>query len=170
MGAMDLDMSFVDAVALVVLVAGALIAGRALPIRLSLSLVGAGAVALTLLLGSAIGAVLAVAVLGLSLAAGVLIKERVEGAGPGASPAPASPPGPTEAWSNPDELTPREVEVLGLIAAGRSNQDIADQLHISMATVKTHVNRVFGKTGVRDRAQAVIYAYDRGLTGSPPQG
>jgi DNA-binding NarL/FixJ family response regulator len=166
---MDLDLSFLDAVALVVLVAGALIAGRALPTRLALPLAAGGAVVFTLLVGSAVGAVLAVAVLGLSTAAGVLIKERAED-----TPAPRSPsrsPDPSHgAWTNPDELTPREVEVLELIAAGNSNQDIADQLHISMATVKTHVNRVFAKTGVRDRAQAVVYAYDRGLTAAPPQG
>ncbi len=166
---MDLDFSFVDAVALVVLVAGALIAGRALATRVAVPAVAAGAVALTLLLGSAIGAVLAVAVLGLSLAAGVLIKERAEGTSSSSS-APRSSSDPTREWTNPDALTPREVEVLELIAAGQSNQDIVDQLNISMATVKTHVNRVFAKTGVRDRAQAVVYAYDQGLTASPPQG
>lgn len=62
-----------------------------------------------------------------------------------------------------DELTPREVEVLRLIAAGRSNAEIARELVVSAATVKTHVNRVFAKTGARDRAQAVRYAYERGL-------
>lgn len=166
---MDLDLSFVDAVALVVFVAAALIAGRALATRVAVPIVAAGAVALSLLLGTAVGAVLAVALLGLSLAAGVLIRERVEGTS-SPSGAPRSSSDPTGEWTNPDELTPREVEVLELIAAGQSNQDIADQLHISMATVKTHVNRVFSKTGVRDRAQAVVYAYDQGLTASPPQG
>ena len=63
----------------------------------------------------------------------------------------------------PDELTPREAEVLRLIAAGLSNQEIADQLVVSGATVKTHVNRIFFKTGARDRAQAVRYAYRHGL-------
>jgi DNA-binding NarL/FixJ family response regulator len=63
----------------------------------------------------------------------------------------------------PDELTPREVEVLKLIAAGLSNREIADALVLSSATVKTHVNRIFYKTGVRDRAQAVRYAYQHGL-------
>jgi DNA-binding NarL/FixJ family response regulator len=63
----------------------------------------------------------------------------------------------------PDELTPREVEVLKLIAAGLSNREIADTLVLSNATVKTHVNRVFYKTGARDRAQAVRYAYRHGL-------
>ena len=64
----------------------------------------------------------------------------------------------------PDELTPREVEVLQLIAAGLSNSEIADKLVLSNATVKTHINRIFYKTGARDRAQAVRYAYQHGLT------
>ena len=63
----------------------------------------------------------------------------------------------------PDELTPREVEVLKLIAAGLSNSEIADKLVLSNATIKTHVNRIFYKTGARDRAQAVRYAYQHGL-------
>jgi DNA-binding NarL/FixJ family response regulator len=65
-----------------------------------------------------------------------------------------------DAPSLPDELTPREVEVLKLIAAGLSNAEIADALVVSAATVKTHVNRIFFKTGARDRAQAVRYAYE----------
>jgi DNA-binding NarL/FixJ family response regulator len=63
----------------------------------------------------------------------------------------------------PDDLTPREAEVLKLIAAGLSNTEIADTLVVSAATVKTHVNRIFYKTGARDRAQAVRYAYRHGL-------
>ena len=63
----------------------------------------------------------------------------------------------------PDELTPREAEVLKLIAAGLSNAEIAKTLFVSGATVKTHVNRIFYKTGARDRAQAVRYAYQHGL-------
>jgi DNA-binding NarL/FixJ family response regulator len=61
------------------------------------------------------------------------------------------------------ELTDREREVLVLIATGLSNDQIAVELFLSTATVKTHVNRVFAKTGVRDRAQAVIAAYEAGL-------
>ena len=65
--------------------------------------------------------------------------------------------------SLPDDLTTREVEVLKLIAAGRSNGEIAAELVVSAATVKTHVNHIFQKTGARDRAQAVRYAYEHGL-------
>ncbi len=63
----------------------------------------------------------------------------------------------------PDDLTPREVEVLKLIASGLSNGEIAETLVLSNATVKTHINRIFYKTGARDRAQAVRYAYQHRL-------
>jgi DNA-binding NarL/FixJ family response regulator len=65
----------------------------------------------------------------------------------------------------PDNLTPREVEVLKLIAAGLSNGEIAAALVVSGATVKTHVNRIFAKIGARDRAQAVRYAFEHGISG-----
>jgi len=61
------------------------------------------------------------------------------------------------------ELTPREAEVLTLIARGRSNTEIAGELFVSAATVKTHINNLFAKIGVRDRAQAVRYALRHGL-------
>jgi len=67
----------------------------------------------------------------------------------------------------PDDLTPREVEVLTLIAEGLTNTEIAERLVVSAATVKSHVNHIFAKIGARDRAQAVVYAYAKGLTAAP---
>jgi DNA-binding NarL/FixJ family response regulator len=61
------------------------------------------------------------------------------------------------------ELTPRELEVLELIAHGSSNADIASELVVSDATVKTHVARIFSKLDLHDRAQAVVLAYETGL-------
>lgn len=67
--------------------------------------------------------------------------------------------------ADPDpDLTVRESEVLRLIAGGHSNRDIARALVVSEATVKTHVNRIFAKTGSADRAQAVRFAYRNGYT------
>jgi DNA-binding NarL/FixJ family response regulator len=62
-----------------------------------------------------------------------------------------------------DNLTPREVEVLTLIGEGLSNREIGERLVLGQATVKTHVNRIFAKTGVQSRAQAVRYAIGNGL-------
>jgi DNA-binding NarL/FixJ family response regulator len=81
---------------------------------------------------------------------------------PGAAdlPGPGLPP--------PAGLTAREAEVLTLLASGLSNAEIAQRLYLSHATVKTHINRIFAKTGARDRAQAVRYAYQHGLATPAP--
>jgi DNA-binding NarL/FixJ family response regulator len=90
----------------------------------------------------------------------------------GSGAAPGSPPGvspgvpagvPLGAADAAEGLTPREAEVLAHIAAGESNAEIAAALFVSEATVKTHINHIFGKTGVRDRAQLVGYAFRNGL-------
>lgn len=75
----------------------------------------------------------------------------------------ASREGSTPSRPLPDGLSQREAEVLALIASGRTNTQIADALVVSASTVKTHINNVFAKIGVRDRAQAVQYAYRHGL-------
>ena len=79
--------------------------------------------------------------------------EEFVGQRPAVQPAPAS----------VAELTPREREVLDLLARGRSNAEIREQLVISEATTKTHVARILQKLGLRDRVQTVIYAYESGL-------
>lgn len=62
------------------------------------------------------------------------------------------------------ELTARELEVLFQIAKGRTNAEIADQLYVGEGTVKTHINHLFAKLGLRDRSAAIIFAYGHGLT------
>jgi DNA-binding NarL/FixJ family response regulator len=88
----------------------------------------------------------------------VVQSQLVAAAGAGHRPAPPR-------STLPDELTPREAEVLSLIARGLSNGEIAATLVVSEATVKSHINHVFAKIGARDRAQAVHYAYTHGLAG-----
>jgi DNA-binding NarL/FixJ family response regulator len=61
------------------------------------------------------------------------------------------------------DLTAREVDVLRMIGRGASNEEIADQLVITEATVKTHITRIFYKLGLRDRAAAIVFAFDHGL-------
>jgi DNA-binding NarL/FixJ family response regulator len=75
---------------------------------------------------------------------------------------------PTQPAPLPDDLTPREADVLRAIAAGHSNAEIATELYISEVTVKSHINHLFAKIRARNRAEAVRYAYDHGLVSPQP--
>jgi DNA-binding NarL/FixJ family response regulator len=83
------------------------------------------------------------------------------GAAAASSPGGTSGPGPgptTRPPDPPDGLTQREVEILGLVAQGLTNGEIAERLFLSNHTIKTHINRIFAKTGSRDRVAAIAYA------------
>jgi DNA-binding NarL/FixJ family response regulator len=71
----------------------------------------------------------------------------------------SGPPGPAPNAPLPDGLTHREAEILGMIARGMTNPEIAAQLFLSNHTIKTHISRIFAKTGSRDRAAAIGYAH-----------
>jgi DNA-binding NarL/FixJ family response regulator len=98
-----------------------------------------------------IAAAVRAAAAGQSMLSGDVQRKLVSAVSPPASAPPA------------DGLTSREVEVLRLIAEGLANREIAARLFITEATVKSHINRLFAKTGVTHRAQAVQYAYEHGL-------
>lgn len=88
------------------------------------------------------------------------VQQRLLATATGRAGAPA-PSGPTTV--PPADLTPRETEVLALIADGLTNRDIAARLFVSESTVKTHINNLFAKAQLRDRAHAVRYAFDTGI-------
>lgn len=81
-----------------------------------------------------------------------------------------SPPREVESSQGLSELTEREREVLALIGQGLTNEDIARMLFISVGTVRSHINHIYSKTGLRTRAQAVRYAIEHGLVRTSEQG
>ncbi len=99
---------------------------------------------------------------GLSPKVQLRLLERLSAAG---SQRPAA--GPVAPRELPDGLTAREAEVLSLVAEGMRNAEIARRLQVSTATVKTHINNLFAKTGVRDRAEAMRYAFRHGIARPP---
>jgi DNA-binding NarL/FixJ family response regulator len=101
------------------------------------------------------------------LVAAVAVPTAAAGAASAPPPEPVDGSAPDGTPTLPDGLTAREGEVLALIADGLSNGEIGERLLLGRATVKTHVNRIFAKTGVRDRAQAVRYAYRTGVAQPP---
>lgn len=90
-----------------------------------------------------------------------LLETYVRGTGP--VPAPPAPPAPTPRDPLLEDLTPRETEMLEAMSEGLSNAEIAHRYFLSEATVKTHVRRILTKLHLRDRVQAVVYAYETGL-------
>ncbi len=161
---MDLELDATQATVMVIAAAAVLILGRAVALRVAAPVAAAVAVIVGVVVGSWSTGIVVAVVLALTLLVGAMLRTAAEHGAPGPSePARPEVAPPEGAWSNPHDLSRREIDVLSLIAAGLSNQEIAESLHISMATVKTHVNHIFSKTGVRDRAQAVAYAYEQGL-------
>lgn len=127
---------------------------------------------------SAIAGALQAAVRGLSVLDPVVQARLLAGAGghdrvaasggvapvePGVGAAATLDPAPEQSTDLPDGLTKREAEILGLIAQDLTNPEIAERLFLSGHTVKTHINRIFTKTGSRDRMAAARYARERGL-------
>jgi DNA-binding NarL/FixJ family response regulator len=96
------------------------------------------------------------------------VTARVLTAYRGSPPGPGGGSGPRSGSPSLDHLTPREVEVLRLVGRGLSNGEIAEALHVGEVTVKSHIGHVFTKLGVRDRAAAIVFAFDHGLVEPQP--